>query len=110
MDEAFDEWRGAKGQVRHGYYLNFDTLSVRDVTSIVCRDRNHPSVVMWSAGNEVPDQMDPRGAETLKHLMNLFHELDSTRLVTVGCDQIAAEPRSATPEFLALLDIVGYNY
>jgi len=110
MDEAFDEWRAAKGQVRHGYHLNFDTWSERDVTSMICHDRNHPSVVIWSAGNEVPDQTASRGAAALEHLMNIFHKLDSTRPVTVGCDQIAAEPRSATPEFLALLDIVGYNY
>ncbi len=110
MDEAFDEWRRAKGQVRYGYHVDFDAWSERDVTSMVCRDRNHPSVVIWSAGNEVPDQLNPAGAVTLKRLTTLFHSLDPTRPVTVGCDQIAAEPRSVTPEFLAALDIVGYNY
>ena len=49
-------------------------------------------------------------AEILRELVAIFHREDPTRLVTAGCDQIAAEPRSASPEFLGLLDVVGYNY
>jgi hypothetical protein len=82
------------------------------VTDFVHRDRNHPSVVLWSAGNEVGDQAAPNGAETLRQLLTVFHREDPTRFVTVGCDRIESEPDSnrARPEFLALLDVVGYNY
>jgi beta-galactosidase len=111
MDEAFDEWRVPKGQIGpFGYHLYFDRWSERDVTSLVRRDRNHPSVVLWSAGNEVGDQLDPRGVQTLRRLMEIFRREDPSRLVTVGCDQISAEPRAVSQEFLALLDVVGYNY
>ncbi len=113
MDEAFDEWKVPKGQIgRYGYALYFDEWYERDVTSFVQRDRNHPSVVLWSAGNEVGDQSAPNGAETLRKLLTVLHREDPTRLVTVGCDRIESEPLSnrVRPEFLALLDVVGYNY
>jgi beta-galactosidase len=111
MDEVFDEWKVAKAQTPdHGYRIYFDEWSERDVTAFIHRDRNHPSVVLWSAGNEVGDQSAPDGARTLKRLIDIFHREDPTRLVTVGCDQIVAEPNAATQEFLSLLDVVGYNY
>ncbi len=111
MDEAFDEWMAGKGQVRgNGYSLYFAEWHERDVTDFVHRDRNHPSVVLWSCGNEIPDQLSAHGVEILRDLLNIFHREDPTRFVTAACDQIAAEPRSAPPEFLSLLDVVGYNY
>jgi beta-galactosidase len=112
MNEAFDEWKVAKGQVRNGYHLYFDEWHERDLINFIHRDRNHPSVILWSAGNEVPDQGDPQGSDTLRNLLHIFHSEDPTRPVTVACDHIAAEPASDTarPEFLAQLDVVGYNY
>ncbi len=111
MDEAFDEWMAGKGQVRgNGYSLNFAEWHERDVTDFVHRDRNHPSVVLWSCGNEIPDQLSANGLEILRGLLNIFHREDPTRFVTAACDQIAAEPRAASPEFLGMLDVVGYNY
>lgn len=112
MAEAFDEWRIAKGQVKYGYHLYFDEWHVRDVQAMLHRDRNHPSIVLWSAGNEVPDQSAEDGAQTLRGLLKIFHREDPTRPVTVACDRIASEPPSNTvrPEFLSLLDVVGYNY
>jgi beta-galactosidase len=113
MNEAFDEWKVPKGQIGPNGYANyFDEWYERDVQNFVRRDRNHPSVVLWSAGNEIGDQESPQGSETLGKLLKVFHSEDPTRLVTAGCDHIASEPASETarPEFLALLDVVGYNY
>jgi len=111
MNEAFDEWKAGKGQVRgNGYSRNYDEWHERDVTDFVRRDRNHPSVALWSCGNEIGDQLSEHGVEILRELIGIFHREDPTRPVTAGCDQIAAEPRAASPEFLGLLDIVGYNY
>jgi beta-galactosidase len=108
MDEAFDEWRG--GKTAQGYHVYFDEWSQRDLTDFIHRDRNHPCVVLWSAGNEIGEQITADGAEVLKKLVDTFHREDPTRLVTAACDKVYAEPKSATPEFLALLDVVGYNY
>jgi len=113
MNEAFDEWKVGKSQIGpYGYANYFDEWYERDVRNFVRRDRNHPSVVLWSAGNEILDQGEPHGAETLRKLLDVFHGEDPTRPVTCGCDHIASEPPSETarPEFLALLDVVGYNY
>jgi beta-galactosidase len=111
MDEAFDEWRQPKGQTSlYGYHKYFDEWSERDLSAMIERDRNHPSIAIWSAGNEIPDQSDPRGPETLQGLLNIIRSKDPTRLITVACDQIAAEPKAALPEFLEKLDVVGYNY
>ncbi len=111
MNEAFDEWKVAKG-IRSGYHLYFDEWYERDLLDFIHRDRNHPSVVLWSAGNEVPDQGSAEGTDTLRKLLRIFHAEDPTRAVTVACDHIASEPASETvrPEFLAQLDVVGYNY
>jgi beta-galactosidase len=113
MNEAFDEWKVPKGQIGpNGYAKYFDEWYERDVQNFMLRDRNHPSVVLWSAGNEIGDQQSPQGPETLQKLLKVFHTEDPTRPVTAGCDHIHSEPASeaASPEFLALLDVVGYNY
>jgi beta-galactosidase len=111
MNEAFDEWKAGKGQVRgNGYSRNYDEWHERDVTDFMRRDRNHPSVALWSCGNEIPDQISENGVEILRELIGIFHREDPTRPVTAACDQIAAQPKAAPVEFLSLLDIVGYNY
>jgi beta-galactosidase len=111
MNEAFDEWKVGKPQIKgNGYSNYFDEWHERDVTDFVRRDRNHPSVVVWSCGNEIGDQLSPNGVELLRDLMAIFHREDPTRPVTAACDQIAAQPKAAPVEFLGALDIVGYNY
>jgi beta-galactosidase len=113
MNEAFDEWKVPKGQIGPNGYANyFDEWYERDVQNFVRRDRNHPSIVLWSAGNEIGDQGSAQGPETLGKLLKVFHAEDPSRPVTAGCDHIHSEPASeaATPEFLSLLDVVGYNY
>jgi beta-galactosidase len=112
MNEMFDEWK--QNKTPNGYGNYFDEWSERDLTSFVRRDRNHPSVLMWSAGNEIGEQAAVNGVEMVKRLVGIFHKEDPTRPVTMGCDRIAANLTGrevgTPPEFLAVLDIAGYNY
>ena len=108
MDEFLDEWRS--GKVKYGYNKYFDEWAQRDLAGFIHRDRNHPSVVMWSAGNEIGEQKQEKGYEVLRPLIETFHREDSTRPVTTGNDNIAADNGSARLPFLEMLDIVGYNY
>jgi beta-galactosidase len=103
--ESFDEW--AKPKVKNGYNRFFDEYAEQDVTNLVRATRNHPSIVMWSAGNEVPDQWGSEGVKRAKWLQDLFHREDPTRPVTVGMDQVEATMASG---FGASLDIPGLNY
>ena len=108
MDEIFDVWRSHK--VKYDYAGYFDQWSQHDLVNFIHRDRNHPSVVLWSAGNEIGEQSQPKGYEVLRPLIETFHREDPTRPVTTGNDHIADDTKPITPEFLDLLDIVGYNY
>ena len=111
MDESFDEWRHAKGQTPvYGYHRYFDEWSERDLVAMLERDRNHPSIVIWSAGNEIPDQTAPDGPATLQRLRDIIRSRDLTRPITAACDQIAADPKATPEAFLDKLDVVGYNY
>lgn len=110
LEEIFDEWVEPKGQVPYGYHTRFAEWSQNDLVSMIRRDRNHPSVVIWSAGNEVPDQVKEGGSEVLRELIETFHKEDPTRLVTQANDRIAAGDGPAKLSFLELQDIVGYNY
>jgi len=103
--ESFDEW--AKPKVENGYNRFFNDWAEKDVENLVRATRNHPSIVMWSAGNEVPDQWGNEGVKRAKWLQNIFHREDPTRPVTVGMDQVKATMESG---FGALLDIPGLNY
>ena len=108
MAEAFDEW--TVGKVPEGYHQYFSEWSERDVSDFVHRDRNHPSIVLWSAGNEIGEQSLPDGPRVLRRLLTVFHREDPTRPVTTGNDKIAADSTPATLGFLNALDVVGYNY
>jgi beta-galactosidase len=117
MDEAFDEWGSLKwktlGSNTHesrGYSEWFEEHHEADLTAMLLRDRNHPSVILWSIGNEVPEQTQPEGHKTALRLISRCRKLDPTRLCTQANDQICAEPKAATDEFLDTLDVVSYNY
>ena len=105
LAESFDEW--AKPKVENGYNRFFSAYAEKDVVNLVHATRNHPSIVMWSSGNEVPDQWGAEGVKRAKWLQDIFHREDPTRPVTVGMDQVKATMESG---FGALLDIPGLNY
>nr|WP_289660115.1 DUF4982 domain-containing protein [Flavobacterium panacagri] len=105
LAESFDEW--AKPKVQNGYHRFFDQYAEKDIVNLVRATRNHPCIVMWSSGNEVPDQWGAEGVKRAKWLQDIFHREDPTRPVTVGMDQVKATMESG---FGALLDIPGLNY
>jgi beta-galactosidase len=105
LAESFDEW--AIPKVENGYNRFFDEYAEKDIVNLVQATKNHPSIVMWSSGNEVPDQWGAEGVKRAKWLQDIFHREDSTRPVTVGMDQVQATMESG---FGALLDVPGLNY
>ncbi len=105
LAESFDEW--AKPKVKNGYNRFFKEDAEKDIVNLVHATRNHPCIVMWSSGNEVPDQWGSEGVKRAKWLQDIFHREDPTRPVTVGMDQVKAVMQSG---FGAIMDIPGLNY
>ncbi len=105
LAESFDEW--AKPKVKNGYNRFFKEWAEKDVVTLVRATRNHPCIVMWSSGNEVPDQWGDEGVKRAKWLQDIFHREDPTRPVTVGMDQVANTLKNG---FGAIMDIPGLNY
>jgi beta-galactosidase len=111
MDELFDQWTGAKNPF--DYHLNFDEWSKTDVRDTVRRDRNHPSVIIYSAGNEIRDNHanQEKAKETLRGLVDTFHANDPTRPVTQALFRPNIEGANDYNNGLAeILDVVGQNY
>jgi beta-galactosidase len=105
LDEAFDMWRIPK--VRNGYSNYYDEWSERDVRDMVRRDRNHPSIIMWSIGNEIPEQGSADGWQEARRLTDFFHAEDPTRPTTSAF----SSPDDAIRNKLAeAVDIPGFNY
>jgi beta-galactosidase len=103
VDETFDVWRARK--TPNDYHLLFDAWHEQDTRMLVRRDRNHPSVVMWSIGNEVPEQRNEEGAVLARTLSAIVHEEDPTRKTTAAMNSA----RSTSP-FVSAVDLIGLNY
>ena len=105
MAESFDMWIYPK--CKNGYARFFKEWSDRDITNLVLNHRNHPSIIMWSIGNEIPEQWSEEGREIARHLQDLCHKLDPTRPVTQGVDKPDDALKSG---FLQVMDVPGLNY
>jgi beta-galactosidase len=105
MDEAFDMWRIPK--VPNGLSKFFDEWSERDVRDFVHRDRNHPSIIMWSIGNEVSEQTHSDGWQEAKRLTAFFHQEDPTRPTTSAFNSWEAAIKNKLADEV---DLPGFNY
>lgn len=113
MAESFDMWRQAK--CKNGYARNFDKWADRDITNLVLNHRNHASLVMWSIGNEVPEQRSDNGWGTRQaiHLQDIIHRLDcfkdgrAIHPVTQGCEKADVVLANG---FIQSMDVPGFNY
>lgn len=104
LDELFDAWKMAKKP--NDYHLHFDKWHERDVANFVRRDRNHPCVIAWSTGNEIPEQGNKSMHWVSTKLSSEIRKHDSTRQITAGCNNLG----SATNGFAETVDILGFNY
>ena len=105
MAESFDMWIYPK--CKNGYALNFKDWADKDIENLVLNHRNHPSIVMWSIGNEIPEQWSEEGRNISKHLQDLCHKFDPTRPVTQGMDRAEDALKSG---FAQVMDVSGFNY
>ncbi len=105
MAESFDMWRYPK--CKNGYSRFFDEWADRDITNLVVANRNHPSIVMWSIGNEIPEQGSADGRLLSIHLQGLCHVLDPTRPVTQGMDRVDNALATGVAQ---AMDVPGFNY
>ncbi|WP_460550751.1 glycoside hydrolase family 2 protein [Ferruginibacter profundus] len=110
MDETFDTWNAAKSHAEKGYNLYFTDWWERDTRDIVQRDRNHPSIVIYSIGNEIHDNLnDSTGFRKYKMQQDLVHSLDGTRPVTMALFRPALS-KVYNNGFANTMDVVGQNY
>ena len=104
LDEVFDCW--ASGKNENDYAVHYSEWHKKDIEALVCRDRNHPSVIMWSLGNEVPDQSTDTGVEIAHKLTAYSHDEDPTRPTSYGCNRGDIVYR----EIVNHVDVFGQNY
>ena len=105
MAESFDMWLYPK--CKNGYALHFRDWAERDMTNLILCHRNHPCIVMWSIGNEIPEQWSVQGRQLSRWLQNICHRLDPTRPVTQGMDKAEVSLQSG---FAQVMDVAGFNY
>ena len=105
MDEAFDMWKKPKNKL--DYSIVWDQMHKKDLQDLILRDRNHPSVIMWSIGNEILEQWDSTGTSIAKELAGYVRELDTTRPITSATND--PQPNNFIIKSGAL-DLIGYNY
>jgi len=106
MDEVFDEWK--QNKTRFGYGQFFDEWSERDVRDFVRRDRNHPSVIMWSIGNEIPEQRNAQNGEAMaERLASFVRAEDPTRPISAGMNN---PTQALDTGFAKPLQLFGVNY
>jgi len=108
LDEAFDCWERQKNA--QDYHLYFADWWQRDVGAMVLRDRNHPSVILWSIGNEIPERAQPRGVEIAKQLTDCIKTLDATRPITAAINGGGGAGAGGQDPAFQYLDVGGYNY
>ena len=111
MVEAFDSWRTPKRTYDYGRF--FDEWSTRDIQEMVNANRNSPSVILWSIGNEIPDSTNATvGVPIARQLIADINERDTTRPITIGSDKYRSVPSdsSAEHQIAQLLDGIGLNY
>ena len=107
IDEAFDGWRTQKNP--YDYSTVIDSCFRQDIHAMVLRDRNHPSIISWSIGNEVIERKDIRVVYTARQMKKAIHELDTTRPVTEALCAWDRDWEIYDPH-AEVLDVVGYNY
>jgi len=105
MVESFDEWK--KGKNLNGYNRFFDKWAEKDMEAMIQRDRNHPSVIMWSIGNEIREQDEVDGKLTAQFLTDVCRREDPTRPVTAGFDKPTGALKNGLTD---VVDLVGFNY
>ena len=105
MAESYDMWIYPK--CKNGYARFFKEWSEKDMTNLVLANRNHPSIVMWSIGNEIPEQGSEEGRQISVRLQGICHALDPSRPVTQGMDRAEAALRSG---FAQAMEVPGFNY